>query len=109
MLAVQLAQFVFHISATIRSVSSNTKLWDLTFRVDRNHVFGALQFETKDRHERIQMQGHFYTSSLISTDPTTRKTTFYHELSGLSLPDHAVSTYVRKINESLRSVQFFTL
>jgi len=109
MLAVQLAQFVFCVTTDIQSVSAGMKLWDLTFRVDRNHIFGALQFETWDRHEKIQMRGKFYTDSLIATDPTTNEAIFYYELTGRPLPYRAVSTYVQQINRSLRYVQFRTL
>lgn len=101
---MQLAQFIFRVSADIQSVSSGMKLWDLTFRIDRNHIFGTLQFETRDRHEKIQMEGNFYTSSLIATDPTTHETTFYRELWGSPLPNRAVSTYIQQINKSLRYV-----
>ena len=107
MLAVQLARFTFHVSTSIRSISPSFKLWDLTFRIDYNHVFGTLQFETRDRHEKNQMEGHFCTNSFISTDPTTNETTFYYELSGSPLPSRAVSTYVEQINKSLRYVQLF--
>ena len=79
------------------------KLWDLTFRIDRNHVFGTLQFETLDRYEKIQMQAYFYTTSLISINPLTHKATFYRKLeSDTPLGDYAVSEYMRQINESLR-------
>ena len=80
------------------------KLWDLTFQVDQNHIFSCLQFKTRDRHEIIQMKGHFYTMTIVTTNPTTNKTTFYYEFSGFLLSDHAVSTYVRQINNSLRYV-----
>jgi len=105
-LAVQLAQVIFCVSEGVRSVSTGMKLWDLTFRVDRNHVFGALQFETRDRHEKIQMEGHFYASSRISTDRTTHEVTFYREMSGSPLPDRVVSTYMRQISKTLRCVIF---
>ena len=105
MLAVQLAQFVFRVSADIQSVSTGLRLWDLTFRADRNNIFGALQFETRSRHEKIQMEGRFYTSSLAVRHPHTHEITFYHELSGTSLPADTVDTYMRQINKSLRCVQ----
>ena len=97
-LAVQLAQFITSVSADVQPVSSSIKLWDLNFRVDQNHVFSCLQFETRDRREIIQMKGHFYTMTIV----TTNETTFYYEFSGFPLLDHAVSTYVRQINNSLR-------
>lgn len=103
-LAVPLAQFIFNVSADIWAVSAGMKLWDLTFRVDHNHVFDTLQFETQVRHEKIQVEACFLTSSFISTDPSTHEFTFYHELSESSLSDHMVSTYMRQINESLRCV-----
>lgn len=110
MLSVQLAQFVFRMVADIRSVSTRMKLWDLTFRVDRNNVFGTLQFETRDRHEKIQMEGYFYTSSFISTHPRTNEATFYRRLeSEIPLPDYTVREYMEQINESLRCVQFQVL
>ena len=80
------------------------KLWDLTFQIDRNNIFGTLQFETQDRHEKIQIEGNFYTSSLIATDPTTHEMTFYCELWGSLLLSHTVSTYIQQINKSLRYV-----
>ena len=103
-LAVQLAQFITSVSADVQSVSSSIKLWDLTFQVDQNHIFSCLQFKTRDRHEIIQMKGHFYTMTIVTTNPTTNKTTFYYEFSGFLLSDHAVSTYVRQINNGLRYV-----
>lgn len=104
MLAVQLAQFIIHVSADIQSVSMGLRLWDLTFRTDRNNIFGVLQFETRSRHEKIQMEGRFYTSSLMVGHPRTHEVTFYHELSGTPLPVDTVDTYMRQINKSLRCV-----
>ena len=105
MLAVQLARFVFQVSADVQSVSAGLKLWDLTFRVDHNNVFGALQFETLSKHEKIQMEGHFYTSSLTAIHLLTHEVMFYCELSGTPLPDYTVSMYIQQINRSLRFVQ----
>ncbi|KAF9777380.1 hypothetical protein BJ322DRAFT_1059306 [Thelephora terrestris] len=101
---VQLAQFVLRVSADISAVSGGLKLWDLTFRIDHNHVFGTLQFETRDRHEKIQMEGNFLSSSYISLDPDTNDAVFYRELGGDSLPSRAVSTHMQQINDSLRHV-----
>ena len=53
--SMQFTKFIFHIAADIRSVTTGMKLWDLTFRIDRNHVFGTLQFETLDRHDITQI------------------------------------------------------
>jgi hypothetical protein len=108
MLAVQFARFVVCVSTNFQSRHSGMKLWDLTFRVDDNHIFGLLQFETRDRHEKIQVAGHFYIGSFISTDPITHETTFYHEFSGSRLPDRVVSTYIQQIDRSLKYVQFPT-
>ena len=109
MFSMQFAKFIFHIAADIRSVTTGMKLWDLTFRIDRSHVFGTLQFETLDRHEKIQMQAHFYTTSLISINPLTHEATFYRELeSDTPLGDYAVSEYMRQINGSLRCDQSLT-
>lgn len=105
MVAVQLAQFLFRVSADVRNVSSGMKLWDLTFRADQNHIHGALQFETQDRHETIQMEGRFCTSCFHATDPISDDTMFYHEFTGSPLPNRAVSTYMLQIHESLRYVQ----
>ena len=104
MLSMQLARFVLHVSADIWSIAEGLKLWDLTFRVDHNHVFGTLQFETRDRHLKIQMEGNFFTNSLIAIDPDTNNAIFYRELTGISIPDRAVSTYMRQINKSIRYV-----
>ena len=101
---MQLARFVLRVSADIRSVAEGLKLWDLTFRVDHNHVFGTLQFETRDRHLKIQMEGNFFTNSLIAIDPDMNNAIFYRELTGISIPDRAVSTYMRQINKSIRYV-----
>lgn len=85
------------------------KLWDLTFWVDHYHIFGSLQFKNWDRHQKIQMEGHFYTSNLISIDPNMNNVVFYHKLTWILIPDHTVSMYMQLINNCLRYVLFCTL
>ena len=105
-MAVQLAHFIFRASGDIRSFLAGARLWDLTFRVDRNNVFGALQFKTLSRHEKIQMEGKFYTSSFTTLLPLSREVAFYRTLSGTPLPTDTVDTYIQDINKSLRCVLF---
>lgn len=104
MLAVHLAKFFFTMAAHVRAVSTNIKLWDLTFRVDPNYVFGTLQFETRSRHEKVQADAYFCMDSLIASHPLTEDAIFYRELSGLHLPDHAVIAYITQINWCLRDL-----
>lgn len=104
MVAVQLAQFISRVTAEIRSISTGLRLWDLTFRADHQNVFGALQYETRSRHEKLQMEGRFYTSSLTVLHPHTNEITFYYESSGTPFPAHMVNEYVRQIDRSLRYV-----
>jgi hypothetical protein len=107
-MAVELSQFIFQVSDDIASISTGIELWDLTYRVDQNHVLGVLQFETRCRHEKIQIEGKFYTESRIATNIRTLESTFYLT-SGLEGP---LSTYVVDelmgyINSSIRYVQFY--
>jgi hypothetical protein len=106
--AIQLARFILEITSDIHSISDNVALWDLTFRIDQNNVLGALQFETPSKHAKLQVEGRYYTSSLIASHPTTLESTFYLEFTGNSLPDHAVNTYVHQINRCLRYLTFAT-
>jgi len=106
MLAVKLAMFVFNIAANVRAISTGIKLWDLTFRVDRNYIFGTLQFETRSRHKKVEAEAYFCTNSLFVSDPDTQDVIFYRESSGLHLSDHAVSAYMTQINWCLRYVFF---
>ena len=103
-LFTQLARFFLHVSADIRSVADGVKLWELTFWVDNNHVFGTLQFETRDRHQKLEIEGFFYTNSLIATDPNTKDVIFYRDFAETSVPDRAVFTYMGQIREILKYV-----
>ena len=81
------------------------ELWDLTFRIDRNHVLGTLQYETRDRHVKIQMEAHVWIDDYAAIDPFTNEVISYQELSGLQLCNHGVSTHMRQINRSLQYAQ----
>lgn len=104
-LAVQLAQFIFHVATDLRSFSNGITLWELTFRVDRKHILGALQFETRDRHQKIQAEAHIWNDSFLATNPITREIISYQMLPRIQICDHAVSTHMRQINRSLRYVR----
>lgn len=101
---MELAQFILKISTDIRSISNGIQLWDLTFRVDRRHILGALQFETRDRHQKIQAEAYIWMDDLTSIDPVTYEVTSYRVLSGLQISDQAVSTHVRQIGRALKYV-----
>lgn len=107
-LAVKLARFIFYVSKKVQSFSNNIHLWDLTFRVDHNHVLGGLQFETQHRHVKVQLEAHFWTNSFFAIDPITHEFISYRMLRGPRISGHAVSTHLRQINDSLKYVQFST-
>ena len=83
-------------------------LWDLTFRVDHSHVLGTLQFETQDRHAKVQVEAQVWMDSWSSIDPVTQAFTSYQVLLGLDISDHAVSNYMQLINRVLRYVRLST-
>lgn len=57
---------------------------------------------------KIQVEAHVWTDSFLATDPITHEITSYQMLRGPQISDHAASTHLRQINNSLKYVQFPT-
>ena len=104
----QLTWFILEITSDIHSISDNMILWDLAFHIDKNNALSILQFETPSKHVKLQMEGRYYTSSMIASHPATLKSMFYLEFFRNSLFDHVVNMYVYQINKYLKYIPFIT-
>jgi hypothetical protein len=101
---IHLALLIHHICAGVKAISTGVKLWKPTFQVDNNNTFGVLQFKTKAKHNKVQMECCFYATSSIITYMNPPKTMFYHEVSRSVLPGGTVNRYMHHINNILQYV-----
>jgi len=91
------------VSDDIASVSRHLKFWDIAYQIDRNNVFGVIQFESRYNVCKIHLEARFCLQSMISTAPHTVDSTFYLTMGHENpLPTYTVNELMSQIRRGMR-------